>query len=124
MALVNPVHLEATGSVEGVPVASLVDVGLMKLDALISRGSRKDFYDLYVIAQQVQLPVLLALGKRKYPYARGFELMAVESLVLFEKADRDLQPDLLIDLPWEQVRQSFIAQAQALGRTWLGDQRE
>ncbi|GAG28454.1 unnamed protein product, partial [marine sediment metagenome] len=36
--------LEPTDSVEGVAVASLVDVGLMKLDALIGRGSRRDFY--------------------------------------------------------------------------------
>jgi len=101
-------------------VASVVDVGLMKLDALISRGSRKDFYDLYVIARQISIPDLLALGKAKYPYARDFELMAVESLVWFENADRDL-PDLLIDLPWEQVRKFFIAKARALGETWFGD---
>ncbi len=113
--------LEPTDSVEQVAVASVVDVGLMKLDALISRGSRKDFYDLYVIARQISIPDLLALGKAKYPYARDFELMAVESLILFENADRDLQPDLLIDLSWEQVRKFFIAQARALGETWFGD---
>jgi predicted nucleotidyltransferase component of viral defense system len=87
--------LEPADGVEQVAVASVVDVGLMKLDALISRGSRKDFYDLYVIAQQISVPDLLALGKAKYPHTRDFELMAVESLVLFENADRDLQPDLL-----------------------------
>jgi hypothetical protein len=105
--------------VEGVGVASLVDVGLIKLDALISRGSRKDFYDLYWVAQHTPLANLLALGRVKYPSARDFELMAVESLILFDNADRDLQPDLWIDLPWLQVRQFFIDQAQALGRTWL-----
>ncbi|MFQ5436433.1 MAG: nucleotidyl transferase AbiEii/AbiGii toxin family protein, partial [Anaerolineae bacterium] len=74
--------LEATGEVENVAVASIIDIGLMKLDALISRGSRKDFYDLHQIAQQISLSELLALGKKKYPYARDFELMAVESLVM------------------------------------------
>jgi hypothetical protein len=116
------VLLEATDSVEGVALGSLVDIGLMKLDALISRGSRKDFYDLYMIAQQISLPKLLELGQQKYPYARDFELMAVESLVLFENADRDPQPDLLIDLPWAQVREFFIDQAQALGQIWFGDE--
>jgi hypothetical protein len=111
--------LEPPDDVEGVAVASLVDVGLMKLDALISRGSRKDFYDLYWVAQQAPLAYLLGLGRAKYPYARDFELMAVESLVLFDNADRDLQPDLWVDLPWPHVRQFFIDQAQALGRTWL-----
>jgi len=114
--------LELTDSAEGVAVASLVDVGLMKLDALITRGSRKGFYDLYVVAQQIPLPDLLALGRSKYPYARDFELMAVESLVLFENADRDVQPPLLTDLPWERVRQFFIAQARSLGQAWFGGQ--
>ncbi len=114
--------LAPTDDVEGAQVASIVDVGLMKLDALISRGSRKDFYDLYIISQQTSLLDLLALAKTKYPYARDFELMAIESLVLFENADRDLQPELLIDLPWEQVRQFFIEQARSLGRIWFGNQ--
>ncbi|MEK7786770.1 MAG: nucleotidyl transferase AbiEii/AbiGii toxin family protein [Chloroflexota bacterium] len=116
--------LAPTESVEGVEVASTIDVGLMKLDALISRGSRKDFYDLYVVAQQTPLPELLALAQKKYPYARDFELMAIESLVQFENADRDLQPELLISLPWEQIRQFFIEQAQTLGRSWFGGQQK
>jgi predicted nucleotidyltransferase component of viral defense system len=116
--------LESTDSVKGIAIASVVDVGLMKLDALITRGSRKDFYDLYVVAQQVPISNLLALARNKYPYVRDFELMAVESLVLFENADRDLQPDLLIDLPWEQVRQFFITQAHALGQGWFEDHEE
>jgi len=76
--------LEQTDSVEGIAVASVVDIGMMKLDALIGRGSRKDFYDVYVIAQRVLIPNLLALGRVKYPYARDFEFMAAESMVSFE----------------------------------------
>ncbi|MFQ5340471.1 MAG: nucleotidyl transferase AbiEii/AbiGii toxin family protein [Anaerolineae bacterium] len=115
--------LEPTDSVEGVVVASIVDVGLMKLDALITRGSRKDFYDLYAIAQEISVPDLLAVAGNKYPYVRDFELMAIESLVLFDNADRDVQPDLLIDLPWEQVRQSFVDLARDFGESWFGDQQ-
>ncbi len=67
---------------------------------------------------------MLALAQKKHPYARDFELMAIESLVQFENADRDLQPELLISLPWEQIRQFFIEQAQTLGRSWFGGQQK
>jgi len=67
---------------------------------------------------------LLAVAGNKYPYVRDFELMAIESLVLFDNADRDVQPDLLIDLPGEQVRQSFVDPAQDFGASWFGDQQE
>jgi len=116
--------LAPTSSVEGVALAGILDIGLMKLDALIGRGSRKDFYDLYIIAQHMPLAELLSQGAQKYPYVRDFELMAVESMVFFENADRDLQPELLIELPWQQVKQFFVDQARGLGRTWFGDQEE
>ncbi len=113
--------IEPTLELEHVEVASLWDIGLMKLDALIGRGSRKDFYDLYFISSQLSLPDLLRAGERKYPQARDFALMAVESLVMFENADRDHQPNLLVDLPWEQVKRFFIEQSKSFGKDWFGD---
>jgi predicted nucleotidyltransferase component of viral defense system len=113
--------LEPTDSAENVALASVVDIGLMKLDALAGRGSRKDFYDVYAIAQEMPLADLLSRAEAKYPHARNFELMTIESMVLFENADRDLQPDLLIDTPWPEVRQFSIAQARALGERWFGE---
>jgi predicted nucleotidyltransferase component of viral defense system len=47
--------LEPPSEVSGLQVAGLLDIGMMKLDALISRGARKDFYDLYFIARQVPM---------------------------------------------------------------------
>ena len=38
-------------SQEGVPVASVRDIAAMKVEAIASRGARKDFYDLYFICQ-------------------------------------------------------------------------
>jgi len=112
--------VEPPDMLEQIALASAVDIGLMKLDALISRGSRKDFYDLYFIAQQISISDLLNLGQTKYPYARDFEIMAVESLVFFENADRDIQPMMLADAAWDDVRQFFIEQAQTLGQSWFG----
>ena len=110
--------LAPTNSVEGVALAGILDIGLMKLDALISRAGRKDFYDLYWIAREIPLDVLLARGPEKYPYARDFELLAVESLVFFDNADRDLAPVLLADVPWEDVKRFFRAEARRLGERW------
>lgn len=114
--------VEQPDVVEGVAVASLADVGLMKLDALISRGSRKDFYDLYFVAQEIPISDLLILGETKYPRARDFQLMAVEGMVQFENADRDVQPEMLQIVPWEDVREFFTEQAKQLGQQWFGDE--
>jgi hypothetical protein len=111
--------LEPTLKFNNIRLASLLDLGLMKLDALAGRGSRKDFYDLYLICQQIPLTDLFSAGERKYPQVRDFALMAVESLVRFENADQDFQPEMLMDLPWESVKQFFFEQAKELGKLWF-----
>ena len=55
----------------------------------------------------------------KYPQMRDFAIMAVESMVLFENADREIPPDLLVEVPWGEVKAFFIAQVRRLGKTWF-----
>lgn len=64
-------------------IASLEDIGLMKVGAIIGRGSRKDFVDLYTICQQVPLPRLLALGEKKFRDSHDFTLQALKALAFF-----------------------------------------
>lgn len=111
--------LEAFVQLENVNLASMLDIGLMKLDAVIGRGSRKDFFDLYVIATQYPLEKLLQAGERKYPASRDFALMAVESFVLFDNAERDVTPELMINTSWEEVQEYFVKQAKLLGEKWF-----
>ncbi len=111
--------LEPFEQLENVNVASMLDIGLMKLDALIGRGSRKDFFDLYVIAEQYPLEELLQAGAKKYPTSRDFALMAVESFVLFDNAERDVQPELMIDVTWQEVLEYFSEQAKLLEKKWF-----
>ncbi len=69
--------LETPDEVAGVRVASLTDVGLMKLDAIADRGARKDFYDAYFISRHISLDCLLDQSSIKYPYVRGFGMMVL-----------------------------------------------
>ena len=106
--------------VENVALASLFDIGLMKMDALASRGSRKDFYDLYFVAQQIPLDELLEKSKRKYPLYRDFPLMFLKYVVLFDNADRDVQPDMIIPVEWSAVKVFFANQVRQLSQKQFG----
>ena len=46
----------------------------MKLDTLLSRAARKDFYDLHFICQKISLRQLLDLAPQKYSTVRDFEV--------------------------------------------------
>jgi hypothetical protein len=105
--------------IERIRLAGVSDIALMKLDALLSRASRKDFHDLYAICQTQPLRQLLDLAPQKYPQARDFESQVVKRLVFFELADQEEAPSLLVNIPWEDVKTFFRQQAVILGKSWL-----
>lgn len=104
---------------EGVSLASVSDIGLMKLDALLARASRKDFHDLYAICQRMSLRSLLDLAPRKYSHSRDFEAQAVKHLVYFERAEQEAPVPLIEETPWEDVKTFFRHQASTIGKGWL-----
>ncbi|OGV97434.1 hypothetical protein A2W24_05665 [Microgenomates group bacterium RBG_16_45_19] len=44
--------LETPSQFNGIPIASIADIGAMKIEAIASRGLKRDFFDLYIICQQ------------------------------------------------------------------------
>lgn len=112
--------LESTDLVSGFQIAGILDIGLMKMDAVAGRGTRRDFYDLYFIASQVSLDELFAQSTKKYPQSRGFEMRVLVALVDFDAADQDEEPALLLPAEWSEVKAFFITEARRLGREWFG----
>jgi hypothetical protein len=104
---------------EDLRLASIEDIALMKLDALLSRAARKDFYDLYFICQRVPLRSLLDLAPQKYPSVRDFEAQAVKRLVFFDNAEYETDPPLLQSVTWQVVKDYFVLQAKKTGQNWL-----
>lgn len=103
----------------GVPLASLMDIGLMKMDAVATRASRKDFYDLYAIAQHIPLRDLLDWAPIKYPFNRDFEAQVVRYLVYFDRAEQEEPLLLLQEVAWSTVKAFFRERALSLSRGWL-----
>jgi hypothetical protein len=106
--------------IEAVRLASVADIALMKLDALLGRAGRKDFYDLYEICKRMPLRQLLDLAPQKYPHVRDFESQVVKRLVYFERAEQDELPPLLKKVAWETIKAFFRQQAEQIGRHWIG----
>ncbi|MCD6552427.1 MAG: nucleotidyl transferase AbiEii/AbiGii toxin family protein [Anaerolineae bacterium] len=116
--------LAATDLVSGIQVAGILDIGLMKLDAIAGRGMRKDFYDLYFIASHISLDELFARSSDKYPQSHDFGMRVLSALVDFDIADRQDEPTLLLPVEWEQVKTFFVTQARRLGQKWFGPRGE
>ncbi len=105
--------------VEQIQLASIADIGLMKLDTLLSRASRKDFYDLYFICQKMSLKSLFDKSHQKYSSIRDFEAQVTKRLVFFENAEKESEPELIQKVSWQDVKLLFIQQAKEIEKSWL-----
>lgn len=100
-------------------IASMQDIGLMKVGAIIGRGSRKDFVDLYAICRRVPLARLLALGPRKFTDARDFTLQALKALSFFEDAEQEPLITTHPPVAWDRIKAYFTQEARTLAVRYL-----
>ncbi len=106
---------------EGVPVASLAEIGAMKLAAIIDRGKGKDLVDLYYILQYVSLDDLFKVASVKYARVRTFAISATRALAYFDDAEALPMPQMLEKTPWAKMKRFLEGQALAAGSKHLHD---
>ena len=88
------------------------DIAAMKISAIIGRGTKKDFVDLYRLLKEFSLPDILELYLRKYPDGSSF--IAVKSLTYFDDANPDPMPVMLDDICWDEVKGTIREQVAGL----------
>jgi hypothetical protein len=100
-------------------VASAVDLGLMKLGAIISRGSRRDFVDLHLLCRELPLAGLLVRAAEKFGHVGDFALQAMKGLADTGAAAGEPMPGLSGRLEWEEVEAWISSEVEAAGRELL-----
>lgn len=103
--------LSRTNDFLGVPVADPRDIACMKVSAIASRGTKRDFVDLYFCAQQLGLKEILQMFEQKYAQANFSRIHILKSLAYFGDAEKDPMPNMRVPLDWETVKQYFLAGA-------------
>ena len=106
--------------VDGVAVVSAVDLGLMKLAAIISRGTRRDFVDLYLLCRELPLAELLDRAGDKFGHVRDFPLQALKGLADLSLTEGEPMPILANPLAWADVKSWFREEVKELGRKNAG----
>lgn len=96
-------------------VADARDIALMKLVALVNRGSRKDFADMYcVLRRNVSLQECLGLLPRKYGEGKVSDYQVLKSLTWFDDAEREPEPRMIEPFSWEECKAFFLREVHAL----------
>lgn len=96
---------------EGFVLASDKDIAAMKVNAIIGRGTRKDFIDLYALLQHYSLPEIMTFYQKKYP--EFSEYRALLSMTYFDDAEMQDMPLMFIDTPWDKMKKTIIETVEA-----------
>lgn len=100
--------IEKLISWDGVFLASLPDMAAIKLDTVISRGAKRDLIDIYFLTKKYSLPKLFTFYEQKYGNFSEREIMIRKALVYFDDADKDEDPQMLVNVNWETVKKNLI----------------
>lgn len=96
-------RLDPAVEIAGVRLASMPDIAAMKLNAVMRRGARKDFWDIAALLDRYSMQELIGFFSRKYGQMNRFALL--KSLCYFSDADADTVPILsLTGTSWAVVK--------------------
>lgn len=91
---------------EGIKLASIEDIAAMKINAIINRGTKKDFIDIDFLLERYSLVQILELYQQKYG-VKDYQ-MALRSLSYFEDAENETMPRMLVKKDWKTIKSDII----------------
>lgn len=113
--------VQAPVLLEGVPLATIPEIGAMKLAAIIDRGTRKDMVDLYYLLQAVPLETVFEVAAIKYARVRSFGVSAIRAMAYFSDAEAAPMPQMRDKTPWSKMKKFLEHLAMEAGRKNLSD---
>lgn len=91
-----------------ISVLAPLDIAVMKIIAISQRGKKRYFFDLYWVCQNINsLSNIISKVSRQYSVSQN-PMHILKSLVYFEDAESDPEPEINFDANWEKVKNFFI----------------
>lgn len=100
---------------QSINIADIRDIAAMKIDAIATRGLKRDFIDLYFICKAgCSLTELFNFYERKYKNLASNFIHIQKSLVFFDDAEPDKMPKMIKSVEWGDVKKYFVKQVKNL----------
>ena len=91
----------------GFTMASLDDLACMKLSAIVSRGMKKDFVDIYALmSKHKSLQQMLRLYQKRFSVTDIFPVL--RGLSYFDDAERERMPRMIWNVRWHAMRTAIL----------------
>lgn len=96
-------------------LASDRDIAAMKVNAIIGRGTKKDFIDVFFLLRHFSFEELIKMYLTKY--ADGSEYRALLSMTYFADADLQPMPYMFESVDWESVKGRIRKEVEAYSQS-------
>ena len=102
----------------GLDLASILDIALMKIVAISQRGSTKDFIDLFFVAKKFK-PIDFLIGelRRKYLGVQFNTNHILRSLCYFDDAEKEPMPNMIVACDWLEIKGFYVNEVKRLSQT-------
>lgn len=98
----------------GLRLASAKDIAAMKVNAVMGRGTKKDFIDVYFLLRHYSFDDIMKFYLTKYN--DGSEYRALLSMTYFADADPQPMPYLFEQVDWEIIKKEIRIQVEQYNR--------
>lgn len=89
----------------GTKLAHPKDIAAMKIAAVMDRGTKKDFIDLYFLNKNnISLASAFHYYDKKYKFLANNLYSILKSLTYFEEADSSDMPEMIKKISWDEVK--------------------
>ena len=103
-----------------IPVMNPIDIAVMKITAVSQRGRKRDFFDLYWCARNIEpLEQIIRRLPAQYPSVAHDYHHILKSLVYFEDAETDPEPEIYFPASWTTVKRFFRKEIPVITRKLL-----
>lgn len=103
-----------------IKIINPIDIAAMKIVAISQRGRKRDFFDLYWCAKNIEpLEKTMRRLKVQYPSVAHDYHHILKSLVYFSDAENDPNPEIIFKASWKEVKKFFEKEVIIVARKLL-----
>jgi len=95
--------IQPAETIQSIRFYSLADISAMKIQAILGRGKKKDFWDIHQLLQHFSLDQIIQWHQEKYP-SQMLAISIPHALTWFPDAEETEAPVSLKGQTWDQVK--------------------
>ena len=93
--------------IDGIRLLSTKDIAAMKINAILGRASKKDFWDIYELLHHIKLEEIIDAHQKKYP--QQMLLISIpQALVYFEEVEESEDPIGIRGHTWDSIKKYIM----------------